>query len=95
MSTATTTETTAEKTAVALPRDPLRLGLLCVSVLSVAWAYLPAFREMGHIWFNDTRYSHGFLVPMFAPVHRDLLYARHHAMTDDWSHQDTDDPPPH
>lgn len=32
----------------------------------LAWAYWPAFQEMMDRWSTDPRYSHGYLVPLFA-----------------------------
>jgi exosortase len=39
---------------------------LGVWALALLWAYWPALREMAARWSNDPRYSHGFLVPVFA-----------------------------
>ena len=55
-----TTESTAIKP------DPLRLALLGVALVAVAWASWVSFADMEQTWSEDSRYSHGFLVPIFA-----------------------------
>lgn len=42
---------------------PLPLTLL---ISAVVWASWPAFSDMSQVWSGDPRYSHGFLVPLFA-----------------------------
>ena len=32
----------------------------------LAWAHWPALRQMADRWSHDPRYSHGYLVPLFA-----------------------------
>lgn len=44
-------------------RDWILPGLLLVLLL---WAFFPTLLEMGELWFNDSRYSHGWLVPLFS-----------------------------
>jgi exosortase len=45
------------------------------SALGVAllWVYVPILLVLAHRWGNDSRYSHGYLVPLFALY---LLFAR-------------------
>lgn len=40
----------------------LGIGLGAVTL----WFFWPAFREMHDRWSNDSRYSHGYLVPLFS-----------------------------
>jgi exosortase len=44
-------------------QTPALLALLGVSLL---WAYWPTLGRMAHTWSTDPRYSHGYLVPLFA-----------------------------
>ena len=46
--------------------------MLLVAV-SIFWVFWPALGMMADRWWSDTRYSHGFLVPVFAVV---LLWFR-------------------
>jgi exosortase len=46
---------------------------LTVWTLALLWAYWPALGEMAARWSNDPRYSHGFLVPVFAGL---VLWSR-------------------
>ena len=39
---------------------------MAVVVSCVAWSYWPSLTEMWRSWSGDPRYSHGFLVPLFA-----------------------------
>ncbi len=48
------------------PLDPLRLTVLGLALVAVAWASWVSFADMEQTWSEDTRYSHGFLVPMFS-----------------------------
>jgi exosortase len=41
-------------------------ALLAVLGASLAWAYWPTLARMAHTWSTDPRYSHGYLVPLFA-----------------------------
>lgn len=52
------------------PREALAGGVLIVALLFV---YLPNLTVLALRWGHDSRYSHGFLVPLFALY---LLYAR-------------------
>jgi exosortase len=40
--------------------------LAAILMLCLAWVYWPALGEMAGRWSNDPRYSHGYLVPLFA-----------------------------
>jgi exosortase len=44
-------------------RTPALLAVLGGSLL---WAYWPTLGRMAHAWSTDPRYSHGYLVPLFA-----------------------------
>ena len=50
-------------------------SVLCVSLL---WASWPALTGMAERWSHDTRYSHGFLVPLFSMA---LLWLRRDMVT--------------
>jgi exosortase len=43
----------------------LALGLVAAAVI---WAYWPALESMGAKWWADPKYSHGYMVPIFALV---------------------------
>lgn len=64
---------------VASPRPtPLYTAALCgACALALLWAYWSGFADMSRRWSDDPRYSHGYLVPVFALVllwfRRDLL----------------------
>ena len=48
-------------------RHPLRLVALMAPLLGlIAWVYWPTLRALGDRWSDDSRYSHGFLVPAFS-----------------------------
>ncbi len=42
--------------------------LLIVFALVLFWCYAPTLAAMAQRWSNDPKYSHGFLVPVFAAV---------------------------
>lgn len=52
------------------PREWLAAGLLAGALLFV---YFPILTPQAQRWWNDSRYSHGFLVPLFSLY---LLYSR-------------------
>jgi exosortase len=54
-------------------------GLLLATALVLLWAYAPTLTAMGQRWSNDPKYSHGFLVPVFAAV---VLWVRRPAHPD-------------
>jgi len=49
------------------------LGMLTGLGVGLAWAYWPTFQALAQRWSHDPKYSHGFLVPVFALV---LLWSR-------------------
>jgi exosortase len=53
--------------------------LAAVMVASLLWAYWPTFRDLERSWSRDPRYSHGYLVPVFAIY---LLWLRRHDRSD-------------
>jgi exosortase len=53
-------------------------GVLAVALLFV---YLPELTVLAQRWAHDSRYSHGFLVPLFALY---LLYARRGRLANTW-----------
>jgi exosortase len=57
---------------------PLVAGAMLAS--SVLWAFHPSLAEMERRWAEDTHYSHGYLVPLFALallwLRRDQLHGR-------------------
>lgn len=66
--------------ATALPpqvpcRRPSRLEWLAAGSVALAllWVFFPTLVILGQRWWEDSRYSHGFLVPLFAAY---LLYRR-------------------
>jgi len=64
-----TTETKANPSDSNKRSLPPSLGWavpLTLLIGSVVWASLPAFSDMSQVWSDDPRYSHGFLVPIFA-----------------------------
>jgi exosortase len=74
---ATITEPKAEAGPL-LPRlSTTELAVMGTVVAALAWASWPAFTEMFKTWSDDPRYSHGFLVPLFAAY---LLYHRRNLM---------------
>jgi exosortase len=42
------------------------LVALTAWAVALAWAYAPTLRDMAERWSQDPRYSHGYLVPVFA-----------------------------
>jgi exosortase len=57
-----------------LPRNGWATSLWLVSLgVALAWAYWPSIALMADRWTYDPRYSHGYLVPVFAGV---LLWLR-------------------
>lgn len=64
-------------TAVAPPSTP-RIGVGLVAA-ALAWSWWPSLREMAVRWSGDPRYSHGFLVPIFAGY---LLWTRRGVLAD-------------
>ena len=63
--------TTASST---IPKPAPGFVVLMAALLgSLVWASWPSLAEMYQIWSDDPRYSHGFLVPLFALF---LLYHR-------------------
>lgn len=51
--------------------DPARrrlAGTFVVVLLLVFWAYAPTLAAMAQRWSDDPKYSHGFLVPIFAAI---------------------------
>jgi exosortase len=42
------------------------LVALTAWAVALTWAYAPALRDMAERWSQDPRYSHGYLVPVFA-----------------------------
>jgi exosortase len=62
------------------PRSRQAAALLAAFTLTLLWAYGPTLTSMVQRWSNDPKYSHGFLVPVFAGVvlwvrrgqHRDI-----------------------
>src|SRR6185436_2346667 len=42
--------------------------LLLLFLLVLFWAYVPTLAMMAERWATDPKYSHGFLVPLFAAV---------------------------
>ncbi len=57
------------------PRSRFRETLLLLGGLTLllGWAYWPTLQSMVHRWSVDPKYSHGFLVPVFAAI---VLWAR-------------------
>src|SRR4051812_20534728 len=51
-------------------------GLPC---LLLFWVYLPMLTGVASSWHNDSRYSHGYLVPLFSLY---LLWSRRALLTD-------------
>ena len=60
----------------ARPAPSAFAGPLVVAV-ALTWAFWPSLREMFARWSDDPRYSHGFLVPLFAAY---LLWSRRDRM---------------
>lgn len=60
-------------------RLPLLVGLPVLAA-GLLWASWPALVDMAARWSRDPRYSHGFLVPIFAAF---LLWNRHKMLTAD------------
>ena len=56
----------------AVPPSTPRIGVGLVAA-ALAWTWWPSLREMAGRWSTDPRYSHGFLVPIFAVY---LLWTR-------------------
>src|ERR1043166_2378458 len=56
--------------ATLLPPEALFGG---VGVLILSWVFWPTLAELARRWGADSRYSHGYLVPLFAGY---LLWAR-------------------
>jgi exosortase len=56
-----------DRTCIAGGRQPgwSLLGLLTLLVL-LAWVYAPILPALVSEWWNDSNYSHGFLVPLFS-----------------------------
>jgi exosortase len=54
-----------------VPRRPLVAGLVVAAAL--LWACTPTLLKLAHNWQTDSRYSHGYLVPLFSAY---LLWMR-------------------
>jgi exosortase len=50
------------------PQSRRAIALLVLFLLVLIWAYRPTLADMAQRWSNDPKYSHGFLVPVFAGV---------------------------
>src|SRR5579862_107413 len=50
----------------------------CVLSCILVWAYWPTLGEIADRWVNDSRYSHGYFVPVFSAY---LLWARRDYLT--------------
>ena len=61
-----------------IPRGPAGLLILLIGT-SLLWSYWPTLGEMATRWTHDPRYSHGYLVPVFALY---LLWSRRHLRSD-------------
>jgi exosortase len=59
-----------------LPTSTIVFGVLLA--VGILWAFWPALLTMVDRWATDTRYSHGFLVPLFAVA---LLWLRRDKLT--------------
>ncbi len=78
------------------PRNPLGrstspppawLALIALVLGCIVWSSWPALADMYQIWSDDPRYSHGFLVPMFALFllwHRRGLLNQNGSTTSSW-----------
>lgn len=53
------------------------LAALAVVVAAVVVSYLPSIIQLGHTWWSEPSYSHGFLV---APIAAMILYQRRHQL---------------
>jgi exosortase len=53
--------------------------LLLAAAVVLLWAYAPTLAAMARRWSNDPKYSHGFLVPVFAAI---VLWVRRQAHPD-------------
>ena len=61
---------------VALRRLPMSLHAIILTlspVVTLLWAYWTTLADMRQTWATDPRYSHGYLVPVFALI---LLWLR-------------------
>src|SRR4051794_17760192 len=58
------------RAAAALPAGVRLTALAAVALL---WAFWPTFTALADRWGTESRYSHGYLVPLFAAY---LLWAR-------------------
>jgi len=55
------------KVGLFLRSVPPGLAAALAAIATVGlWAYWPTLEAMGHKWFHDPQYSHGYLVPLFA-----------------------------
>jgi exosortase len=48
------------------PRVGWRVFQYGILVLLIAWLYLPILSRLATQWYDDSNYSHGFLVPLFS-----------------------------
>src|SRR5437868_6428509 len=60
-----------------LAKVPAEMRMLAAMTIALVWVYWMTFLELGHRWGNQSQYSHGYLVPLFAIF---LLWSRRHML---------------